>query len=278
MGTTSYSGSPATTCSPAAPGRTCSGAAAVPTGSCCGTARETWRPAAGQRQVLADGADVVLGDCEAMRVLPPEPQSPPPRPVVPGVYGGRTTQGELVTFQVDSGGALSGLVFPVIRLECAPAGSPPVVWAQDFGAAVYVVGRDGTFTSRAIGSPGRSRGSSHVPNRRLRALDGGDRDGLGAARRGARGRGDDLHLHDRRRQVDGRRRGAYRSLAGRLAAGRSTRSRPYANRVCRFTRAGISHAWIETKRGGWTMPTWLLVLIIVLVVLALFGGVGYGRR
>ena len=26
------------------------------------------------------------------------------------------------------------------------------------------------------------------------------------------------------------------------------------------------------------MPTWLLVLIIVLVVLALFGGVGYGRR
>ncbi len=25
------------------------------------------------------------------------------------------------------------------------------------------------------------------------------------------------------------------------------------------------------------MPTWLLVLIIVLVVLALFGGVGYGR-
>jgi hypothetical protein len=26
------------------------------------------------------------------------------------------------------------------------------------------------------------------------------------------------------------------------------------------------------------MPIWLLVLIIVLVVLALFGGVGYGRR
>jgi len=26
------------------------------------------------------------------------------------------------------------------------------------------------------------------------------------------------------------------------------------------------------------MPTWLLVLIIVLVVLALFGGVGYSRR
>jgi hypothetical protein len=36
---------------------------------------------------------------------------------------------------------------------------------------------------------------------------------------------------------------------------------------------------IETEREGVTqMPTWLLVLIIVLVVLALFGGVGYGRR
>ena len=30
--------------------------------------------------------------------------------------------------------------------------------------------------------------------------------------------------------------------------------------------------------GGEHMPTWLLVLIIVLVVLALFGGFGYSRR
>jgi hypothetical protein len=30
--------------------------------------------------------------------------------------------------------------------------------------------------------------------------------------------------------------------------------------------------------GGEHMPTWLLVLIIVLVVLALFGGFGYRRR
>jgi LPXTG-motif cell wall-anchored protein len=30
--------------------------------------------------------------------------------------------------------------------------------------------------------------------------------------------------------------------------------------------------------GGEHMPTWLLVLIIVLVVLALFGGWGYRRR
>ena len=109
----------------------------------CGPGRDT---------ALADGADVVLGDCETMRVLPPEPQSPPPRPVVPGVYGGRTTQGELVTFQVDSGGALSRLSFPAIQLSCTPAGGPSVVWTQDFGAEVYIVGRDGMFTADESGS------------------------------------------------------------------------------------------------------------------------------
>jgi hypothetical protein len=31
------------------------------------------------------------------------------------------------------------------------------------------------------------------------------------------------------------------------------------------------------KGGGCGMPTWLWVLIIVLIVLALFGGVGYRR-
>jgi hypothetical protein len=30
--------------------------------------------------------------------------------------------------------------------------------------------------------------------------------------------------------------------------------------------------------GGDRMPTWLLVLIIVLLVLAVFGGFGYSRR
>jgi hypothetical protein len=34
----------------------------------------------------------------------------------------------------------------------------------------------------------------------------------------------------------------------------------------------------RTEEGVQAMPMWLLVLIIVLVVLALFGGVGYGRR
>jgi flagellar basal body-associated protein FliL len=30
--------------------------------------------------------------------------------------------------------------------------------------------------------------------------------------------------------------------------------------------------------GGRTMPTWVWILLIVLLVLVLFGGVGYGRR
>jgi hypothetical protein len=33
-----------------------------------------------------------------------------------------------------------------------------------------------------------------------------------------------------------------------------------------------------SRQGGKDMPTWLLVLIIVLLVLAVFGGFGYTRR
>jgi hypothetical protein len=36
--------------------------------------------------------------------------------------------------------------------------------------------------------------------------------------------------------------------------------------------------WGTSQPGGEDMPTWLLVLIIVLIVLALFGGFGYYRR
>jgi hypothetical protein len=35
---------------------------------------------------------------------------------------------------------------------------------------------------------------------------------------------------------------------------------------------------VHSRKGGEQMPTWVWVLIIVLIVLALFGGVGYGRR
>jgi Ca2+-binding RTX toxin-like protein len=106
----------------------------------------------GRDVVVGDGADVVLGDCETLRISPPELVAPPPRPVVPGLYGGRTTQGELVAFQVDSGGALSRLAFPAIQVSCAPAGGPLVTWMQDFGAAVYLVRRDGTFSADESGT------------------------------------------------------------------------------------------------------------------------------
>ena len=36
--------------------------------------------------------------------------------------------------------------------------------------------------------------------------------------------------------------------------------------------------WELVAPGGERMPTWAVVLIIVLVVLALFGGFGYSRR
>ena len=108
----------------------------------------------GRDVVVADGDDVVLGDCETLLISPPLPQAPPPRPVVPGLYGGRTTQGELVTFQVSSGGTLSDLVLPVIALSCSPAGGPRVSWSHDFGAATTIVRRDGTFTIEASGTRG----------------------------------------------------------------------------------------------------------------------------
>jgi hypothetical protein len=40
-----------------------------------------------------------------------------------------------------------------------------------------------------------------------------------------------------------------------------------------FTRRGHSEE-VERRKN---MPTWLLVLLVVLIVLALFGGVGYYR-
>jgi RTX calcium-binding nonapeptide repeat (4 copies) len=107
----------------------------------CGRGRDT---------ALVDGADVVLADCETMRVLPPDPLAPPPRPVVPGEYGGRTTQGELVTFRVDSGGALTRLAFAAIHLSCADGSS--LEWSHDFGETAHLVQRDGTFTVDESGS------------------------------------------------------------------------------------------------------------------------------
>jgi hypothetical protein len=114
--------------------------------------RDIARCGRGRDTVVADGVDVVLGDCETLRISPPVPLAPPPRPVVPGPYGGRTTQGELVMFAVSSGGTLSRLVLPVIDLACSPPGGPFVSWSQDFGAATTVVQRDGRFTIEDSGT------------------------------------------------------------------------------------------------------------------------------
>lgn len=112
----------------------------------------------GRDVVLADAADVVLGDCEEFRVVPPEPTAPPPRPVVPGLYGGRTTQGQLVTFEVSSGGELSRLALPAIDLSCNPPGSRLASWSHDFGATTTVVQRDGRFTIEESGTRGLADG------------------------------------------------------------------------------------------------------------------------
>ena len=39
-----------------------------------------------------------------------------------------------------------------------------------------------------------------------------------------------------------------------------------------------THDVVTTGKRGLSMPTWALILIIVLLVIVLFGGVGYGRR
>ncbi len=112
----------------------------------------------GRDFALVDRADVVLADCEMMRVQPPDPPAPPPRPVVSGVYGGRTTQGELVTFRVDSGGALTRLAFGMIQLSCADGTSLECLRTSER-----------PFTSSRVTGPlprsSRERALSQVPRR-----------------------------------------------------------------------------------------------------------------
>jgi len=43
-------------------------------------------------------------------------------------------------------------------------------------------------------------------------------------------------------------------------------------------RRRVRRANTSTEGKGDAMPTWLWVLIVILVVLALFGGFGYSRR
>lgn len=114
-------------------------------------ARDTAICGPGTDLVLADRADVLMADCEQLRVVPPDPPAPPPRPVVAGLYAGRTTQGEPVTFSVSTGGELSALALPALHLSCGSA------WSQDFGPRTTVVGRDGTFAMEESGARDSAR-------------------------------------------------------------------------------------------------------------------------
>jgi hypothetical protein len=55
-------------------------------------------------------------------------------------------------------------------------------------------------------------------------------------------------------------------------------ARPFAFPPQGFERAANGNLQSVYGEGGFSMATWLWVLIIVLLVLLLFGGVGYGRR
>jgi hypothetical protein len=41
---------------------------------------------------------------------------------------------------------------------------------------------------------------------------------------------------------------------------------------------GYLSAQLRALQGGPNMATWLVILLIVLLVLLVFGGIGYGRR
>jgi hypothetical protein len=121
----------------------------------CGPGRDT---------VVADIEDAVRTDCETVTRAPAlPPPSPPPRTVVPGRYGGKTTQGQDVAFQVSSGGTLSKVRFSAVLLTCQPAGPESLAWPYDSGTREFTVATDGTFTvsedgTRSIaGSPATYR-------------------------------------------------------------------------------------------------------------------------
>jgi hemolysin type calcium-binding protein len=89
-----------------------------------------------------DFVDAVAADCE--RVLEPAtgPITPPPRPVVPGHYGGRTSQGETIEFELSAARAVSRIVISAVRATCTPSGET-LAWPLDLGDASFPVDRNG---------------------------------------------------------------------------------------------------------------------------------------
>ena len=126
----------------------------APDTASCGPGRDTAK---------VDDIDTVATDCEV--VLEPPPSGPvtlPPRPVVPGHYGGRTSQGESVAFDI-SGSSLTHLAFTAVQLTCDPGGGA-LSWPLDLGGADYPIRADATFTVDAstTGAVAGSAASVHA--------------------------------------------------------------------------------------------------------------------
>ncbi len=125
---------------------------------------DTARCGPGRDTATVDDIDTVRTDCEIVVEPPPSgPVTPPPSPVIPGQYGGRTSQGESVSFVITSGGSLTKLVFSAVHLACDPGGGA-LAWALDLGDAVYAIRSDATFTidSSFAGIVAGSPASVHV--------------------------------------------------------------------------------------------------------------------
>jgi hypothetical protein len=112
---------------------------------------------------------------------------------------------------------------------------------------------------------GRDQGSVFQP--RVHSLD------LGQAR---------LELADFRAEpLNSRAITSWASTSGSSACGEASvklRTHGFLYVSVRETPGFITGAGGNTWAGGEHMPTWLLIVLIVLVVLALTGGIGYRRR
>jgi Ca2+-binding RTX toxin-like protein len=97
---------------------------------------------AGLDTATVDLVDTVATDCERVLEPPTGPITPPPRAVVPGHYGGRTSQGETVEFDVSAARTVSRIAFAAVHLACTPTAGT-LAWPLDLGDAAFPVDRDG---------------------------------------------------------------------------------------------------------------------------------------
>ena len=157
-------------------GQDVSGAAAVPTGCCSGrlARRRGLRPGETRRwRTAPTSCSGIARRCVSCRRAP----APPPRPVVPGVYGaGRPGRARDVPGRLGRC-AVQPLV-PGDQLSCTPAAVRP--WCGRRTSARRSTGRARRDVHRRrVGKPCRMA-LSDVPSRGLRAADGRHRNRLGA--------------------------------------------------------------------------------------------------